>query len=329
MVRPRMRLAALTTLRLGGPAERLVEAHTEEELVAAVRERPALVLAGGSNVVIADEGVSGTVLLVRTRGIDRDGAQLVVQAGEPWDDVVEYSVREGLQGFECLSGIPGSTGATPIQNVGAYGQDVAETVEWVRVYDRETDRVETIMAADCGFGYRTSRFKYRDRWTVLAVSFRLRQSDVSGPLRYGEVSRALGERAPLADVRATVLGLRRGKGMVIDPADPDSVSAGSFFTNPILAEDEFAALPGSPPAFPEADGRVKTSAAWLIERAGFSRGYGDGRAGISTKHTLALVNRGGATTAELMSLARTIAAGVHERFGIALTPEPVLVGHNW
>ena len=197
------------------------------------------------------------------------------------------------------------------------------------MYDRETDRVETIRAADCGFGYRTSRFKYRDRWTVLAVAFRLRESGVSGPLRYGEVSRALGERAPLADVRATVLGLRRGKGMVIDPGDPDSVSAGSFFTNPILPEDQFAALPGSPPAFPEADGRVKTSAAWLIERAGFSRGFGDGRAGISTKHTLALVNRGGATTAELMALARTIAAGVHETFGIQLTPEPVLIGHRW
>jgi UDP-N-acetylmuramate dehydrogenase len=329
MVRRRMRLAALTTLRLGGPAERLVEAHTEQELVAAVREGPALVLSGGSNVVIADEGVPGTVLLVRTRGIERDGTQLVVQAGEPWDEVVAYCVDEGLQGFECLSGIPGSTGATPIQNVGAYGQDVSETVEWVRVYDRETDRVETLKAADCGFGYRTSRFKYRDRWTVLAVAFRLRESAVSGPLRYGEVSRALGERAPLADVRATVLALRRGKGMVIDPGDPDSVSAGSFFTNPILSEDEFAALPGSPPAFPESDGRVKTSAAWLIERAGFSRGFGDGRAGISTKHTLALVNRGGATTAELMALARTIAAGVHDTFGIQLTPEPVLIGHRW
>ncbi|HEX6026113.1 MAG TPA: UDP-N-acetylmuramate dehydrogenase [Solirubrobacter sp.] len=324
-----MRLAALTTLRLGGPAERLVEAHTEEDLVAAVRERPALVLAGGSNVVIADEGVPGTVVLVRTRGIERDGTRLVVQAGEPWDDVVAYTVREGLQGFECLSGIPGSTGATPIQNVGAYGQDVSETVEWVRVYDRETDRVETLAAAECGFGYRTSRFKYRDRWTVLAVSFVLRESELSGPLRYGEVQRALGDRAPLADVRETVLKLRRGKGMVIDPADPDSVSAGSFFTNPILTREEFEAIPGSPPAFPEPDGRVKTSAAWLIERAGFSRGYGEGRAGISTKHTLALVNRGGATTAELMDLAREIAAGVYERFGITLTPEPVLVGHSW
>lgn len=327
-----MRLAPLTTLRLGGPAQRLVEAHSEDELVQAVRERPALLLAGGSNVVIADDGVPGTVVLVRTRGVERDGDLLVVQAGEPWDELVARCVADGLQGFECLSGIPGSTGATPIQNVGAYGQDVSETVAWVRVYDRETDRVETKSAAECGFDYRTSVFKYRDRWTVLAVAFRLRESAESGPLRYAELARTLGvpvgARAPLADVREAVLGLRRGKGMVIDPADPDSVSAGSFFTNPILTHAEWAALPDAP-AFPEPDGRIKTSAAWLIERAGFTRGYGEGRAGISSKHTLALVNRGGATTAELMGLAREIAAGVRARFGIDLAPEPVLVGHTW
>jgi UDP-N-acetylmuramate dehydrogenase len=324
-----MRLAPLTTLRLGGPAERLVEAHSEDELVAAVRSGPALVLAGGSNVVIADEGVPGTVVLVRTRGVERDGPRLIVQAGEPWDEVVAYCVNAGLQGFECLSGIPGSTGATPIQNVGAYGQDVAETVEWVRVYDRVTDRIEVLDAAACGFGYRSSVFKYRDRWTVLAVAFRLRESDVSGPLRYGELARAVGaEGAPLADVRAAVLHLRRGKGMVIDPDDPDSVSAGSFFTNPILTAEEWSALPGAP-AFPEPDGRIKTSAAWLIERAGFGRGYGNGRAGISSKHTLALVNRGDATTVELMTLAREIADGVRAKFGVQLAPEPVLVGHAW
>jgi UDP-N-acetylmuramate dehydrogenase len=328
-----MRLAALTTLRLGGPAERLVEAHTEDELVEAARARPALLLAGGSNVVIADEGVPGDVALVRTRGIEREGERLVVQAGEPWDEVVALCVGEGLQGFECLAGIPGSTGATPIQNVGAYGQEVAETVEWVRVYDRETDSVEVMDPEACGFGYRRSVFKYRDRWTVLAVAFRLRADPLSGPLRYGELARTLdvpaGARAPLADVRAAVLSLRRGKGMVVDPGDPESVSAGSFFTNPILSEDAFAAIPGSPPSWPEPDGRVKTSAAWLIERAGFSRGFAVGRAGISTKHTLALVNRGDATTEELMTLARTIAAGVRQTFGIELTPEPVLVGHSW
>ena len=223
-----MRLEALTTLRLGGPAERLVEAGSEAELVAAVRARPALVLAGGSNVVIADDGVPGTVVLVRTRGIAVEGDRVVVAAGEPWDDFVARCVAAGRQGVECLSGIPGSTGATPIQNVGAYGQDVAMTVAFVRVYDAERDEVREMTAAECAFDYRTSVFKYHDRWTVLAVAFRLPEADLSGPLRYAELARTLdvpvGGRAPLADVREAVLGLRRGKGMVIDPADPDSVS---------------------------------------------------------------------------------------------------------
>jgi UDP-N-acetylmuramate dehydrogenase len=334
-------LAPLTTLRLGGPARRLVEAATEDELIAAVRETepPVLVLAGGSNVVIADEGVPGTVVRIATRGVRRDGARLVVAAGEPWDDLVADCVARGLQGFECLAGIPGSVGATPIQNVGAYGQEVSETVESVRVLDRATDRVQEMPAAACGFRYRGSVFKYHDRRVVLSVTFRMRRGDVSGPLRYTELARALGVpeggSAPLAEVRDAVLALRRRKGMVIDPADPDSVSAGSFFTNPILLPDAFAALAERagpelrPPAWPEPGGRVKTSAAWLIERAGFRRGHGNGRAGISTKHTLALVNRGGATTAELMTLAREIAAGVDERFGVRLVPEPVLVGHEW
>jgi UDP-N-acetylmuramate dehydrogenase len=209
----------------------------------------------------------------------------------------------------------------------------------VRVLDRASGRIEEMPAAACGFAYRSSVFKYRERRVVLAVTFRLRESEVSGPLRYAELARKLdvpvGGTAPLADVRAAVLELRRGKGMVIDPADPDTVSAGSFFTNPILEEHAFARLreragaDDPPPAFPEPDGRIKTSAAWLIQRAGFPRGHGDGRVGISSKHTLALVNRGGATTAELMALAREIAAGVRERFDVAITPEPVLVGHEW
>jgi UDP-N-acetylmuramate dehydrogenase len=335
-------LAELTTLRLGGTAGRLVEARTDEELIAAVREADpsALVIAGGSNVVVADEGVPGTVVRVATRGVERDGAgRLVVAAGESWDDIVALTVGEGLQGFECLSGIPGSVGATPIQNVGAYGQEVAETIGSVRVYDRETDRVIDMPAAKCGFGYRTSVFRYHDRHVVLSVTFRLRQSDQSGPLHYAELARTLGVpvggTARLAAVREAVLELRSGKGMVIDPADPDSVSAGSFFTNPILDHVDYEALIAragtglSPPAWPEPDGRIKTSAAWLIERAGFHRGHGNGRVGISTKHTLALVNRGGATTAELMGLAREIAGGVRERFGVSLHPEPVLVGIAW
>jgi UDP-N-acetylmuramate dehydrogenase len=324
-------LAPLTTLRLGGPADRLVEARTEDELIEAVEaDDPALILAGGSNVVIADEGVRGAVVHIETTGIAHAQDLLVVQAGEPWDGVVEYTVANGLQGFECLSGIPGSTGATPIQNVGAYGQDVSETVQWVRVYDRETRQTRTMTAAECGFDYRTSVFKYHDRRVVLAVAFRLAHSPLSGPLRYAELARTLdvpvGGSAPLHEVREAVLRLRRGKGMVIDPADPDSVSAGSFFTNPILPADE---IPDGAPAWPEPDGRVKTSAAWLIERSGFGRGHGSGPAGISTKHTLALVNRGGATTAQLMTLARHIAAAVKAQFGVDLHPEPVLVGHRW
>ena len=322
-----MELAGLTTLRLGGPAGSFLEARTDDEVVDAARGA-SLIMAGGSNVVIADEGVPGTVARIVTRGVERDGARLTVAAGEEWDPLVAMCVSEGLQGFECLSGIPGSVGATPIQNVGAYGQEVSETVESVRVFDRESGRVEDMPAVECGFVYRGSIFKYHDRRVVLSVTFRMREAGVSGPLRYAELARALdvpvGGRAPLAEVRDAVLALRRGKGMVIDPADPDSVSAGSFFTNPILDR-----APDGAPAWPEPDGRVKTSAAWLIEQAGFHKGYGNGRVGISTKHTLALVNRGGATTAELMSLAREIAAGVHERFGVALHPEPVLVGHDW
>ena len=322
-----MELAALTTLRLGGPAASYVQARSDDELIDAVRDA-ALIIAGGSNVVVADDGVPGTVVRIATRGIDRDGTRLTVAAGEDWDALVAMCVAEGLQGFECLSGIPGSVGATPIQNVGAYGQEVSETVECVRVLDRATGHVHEMSAAECRFGYRTSVFKYHDRRVVLSVTFRLRESEQSGPLRYAELARALdipiGGTAPLADVREAVLSLRRRKGMVIDPADPDSVSAGSFFTNPILE----GAPPGAP-VWPESDGRVKTSAAWLIEQAGFHRGYGNGRVGISSKHTLALVNRGGATTAELMALAREIAAGVRDRFGIDLHPEPVLVGHDW
>jgi UDP-N-acetylmuramate dehydrogenase len=320
-------LSELTTLRLGGPAGALVEARSDAELVEAARDA-ALVLAGGSNVVVADEGVAGTVVRVLTRGVERDGARLTVAAGEDWDELVALCVAEGLQGFECLSGIPGSVGATPIQNVGAYGQEVAETVKSVRVLDRATGRVGEMSAAECGFVYRGSVFKYHDRRVVLSVTFVLREAPLSGPLRYAELARALdvpiGGSAPLAEVREAVLGLRRRKGMVIDPADPDSVSAGSFFTNPVLET-----APAAAPAWPEPDGRVKTSAAWLIEQAGFHRGYGNGRIGISAKHTLALVNRGGGTTAELMALAREIAGGVQERFGIALHPEPVLVGHEW
>ena len=346
-------LAPLTTLRLGGPARRLVEAADDGDLVAAVREadaggEPVLVLAGGSNVVVADEGFDGTVVRVATRGVElergADGAVLLsAQAGEPWEAVVERAQVEGLAGVECLTGIPGSAGATPIQNVGAYGQEVAAIVTEVRVLDRRTGVVERLPAAACGFRYRTSVFKRDDRRVVLGVTFALRPSERSEPIRYAELARRLGVRVgddvPLADARAAVLDLRRAKGMVVDPADPDSISAGSFFTNPVLDPSTYAALRErvagrlgaevSAPAFPQADGRTKTSAAWLIERAGFERGHARGPVAISAKHTLALVNRGDATTAQLVALAREIAAGVEEAFGVRLVPEPVFVGHRW
>jgi UDP-N-acetylmuramate dehydrogenase len=343
-------LAPLTTLRLGGPADRLVTVEDEDDLVDAVREADAagerlLLLAGGSNLVIDDAGFPGLVVRVATRGIDRapaedGGVRLTVQAGEEWDAVVAAAVADGLAGIECLSGIPGSTGATPIQNVGAYGQDVSATVSAVRVLDRRTGAVEGLPPQACGFAYRSSAFKGRDTHAVLAVTFTLARTTTGEALRYAELARALdvevGAAAPLDEVREAVLRLRRGKGMVIDPEDPDSVSAGSFFTNPIVEAEDFEALEGRaaerlgagarPPRFPEPDGRVKTSAAWLIERAGFSKGYGDGRIGISAKHTLALVNRGGGTTAELVALAREIADGVRDAFGVELRPEPTLVG---
>ncbi len=353
-------LAALTTLRVGGPAGRLVIATTEGQLIEAVRaadaeREPLLILAGGSNVVVSDEGWPGVVVHLQTRGIVREvpeardagdagkEARLHVQAGEPWDDLVAFCVANGIAGLECLSGIPGSVGATPIQNVGAYGQEVAERIRGVRVLDRHDGAVRILSREECEFGYRSSRFRGSDRWVVLEVLFELTSGNLSEPIRYAELARALqvevGERAPLAAVRDAVLALRRGKGMVIDEQDPDSVSAGSFFTNPILEPGDFEQLarrvdqllgPGQrPPAFPEADGRIKTSAAWLIERAGFVRGFGDGQAGISAKHTLALVNRGGATTSEVVAVAREIAAGVRERFGVELRPEPIFVGHSW
>jgi UDP-N-acetylmuramate dehydrogenase len=343
-------LADLTTLRLGGPANRLIEARTEEEVVELVKEadatgEPVLVLAGGSNVVVADSGFPGTVVHVLTRGVERDGTSFTVQAGERWDPFVAARVADGLAGVECLSGIPGSTGATPIQNVGAYGQEVSEVITSVRVFDREEHEVTELSPEQCGFSYRSSAFKREPgEWVVLAVTFALDAQPNSRPIRYSELARRLGielnETAPLAEVREAVLDLRRSKGMVIDPDDPDSVSAGSFFTNPILdpahfeqLEERVAAVAGPDarlPSFPEPDGQVKTSAAWLVEHAGFGRGYGaPGPIMVSTKHSLALTNRGGGTTAQLLALAREIQVGVRERFGVELTPEPVFVGDGW
>jgi len=331
-------LANHTTLRVGGPAGDFVVATTEDELVEAVRSadvagKPVLVLGGGSNVLVSDSGFEGRVVAVRTAGVTADadacgGAVVRVAAGEPWDDLVVRAVEQGWIGVEALSGIPGLVGATPIQNVGAYGQEVSETVASVRCWDRQAGEVRTLFNRDCRFGYRTSRLKQEPgRWVVLEVVLQLRLGDLGTPVRYAELARRLGiepgARAPLADVRDAVLALRRSKGMVLDESDHDTWSAGSFFTNPVLAPD---AVPEGAPAWPQPDGTVKTSAAWLIEHAGFERGHGNDRAALSGKHTLALTNRGGATATDLVTLAREVRDGVRGRFGIELVNEPVLVG---
>jgi UDP-N-acetylmuramate dehydrogenase len=339
------KLAAYTTLRLGGPANRFVSAVTSEELVAAVREadaagEPVLLLGGGSNLVVADAGFDGTLVEVANTGWRRCdvGGVVEVEAGQNWDAFVAALVEAGLGGLECLSGIPGSVGATPIQNVGAYGCEVAESIVSLELYDRETREVRTLKADDLGFAYRTSVLKGTDTGVVLSVRFEIREDGLSAPIRYAELARTLGveigARVPAAEAREAVLKLRRGKGMVLDPADHDTWSAGSFFTNPIVpaaeAEAVLKRIAGSVgtdvPQYP-ADGGVKLSAAWLIERAGFAKGYpGPGnRVSLSTKHTLALTNRGDATTEDLLALAREVRDGVYARFGVRLHPEPLLI----
>lgn len=334
-----LRLAELTTLRLGGPTARVESASSLPDLVAAVRAadasgEPVLLLGGGSNLVVADSGWPGVVVLIRgsSVGVRRDGAEVLlrVSAGTDWDALVARAADEGWAGIESLSGIPGLTGATPVQNVGAYGQDVSQTTTDVTVWDRADGRVVVLAAASCGFGYRTSAFKHTERFVVLEVGFRLAASGRSGPIRYAELARVLGasDAVPLADVRAAVLELRRGKGMVLDPADHDTWSVGSFFTNPILSVSEVVAFEARAaavyPSWPDPLGR-KLSAAWLIEQAGFSKGYGDGPARVSSKHTLALTNRGGARTSDLLRLAQEIREGVRARFGVELRAEPRLV----
>ncbi|MEU9555044.1 UDP-N-acetylmuramate dehydrogenase [Streptomyces fumanus] len=340
-------LAPLTTFRLGGPATRLLTATTDAEVIAAVREAddsgtPLLLIGGGSNLVIGDKGFDGTALHIATRGLSLDGTTLELAAGEIWTDAVARTVEAGLAGIECLAGIPGSAGATPIQNVGAYGQEVSTTISEVVAYDRTSRETVVLTNEQCAFSYRHSFFKaHPERYVVLRVRFALEDADgLSAPLRYAETARALGvepgDRVPLADARETVLKLRAGKGMVLDPEDHDTWSAGSFFTNPILTDAEFAAFRArvrerlgdgvEPPAYPAGEGRTKTSAAWLIDQAGFTKGYGTGPARISTKHTLALTNRGEATTEDLLALAREVVTGVRAAFGITLVNEPVTVG---
>ncbi|MEO8703012.1 MAG: UDP-N-acetylmuramate dehydrogenase [Kofleriaceae bacterium] len=333
-------LAPRTTLGVGGPARRLVRVTTIADLEAAVvlagdTDDRILILGAGSNLVVGDAGWPGLVIEMAIPGVtvDRqpDHADVTAGAGVIWDDFAAQMVEAGFAGVECLGGIPGLVGATPMQNVGAYGQEVADTITCVRAYDRETRAIVELAPAACQFAYRTSVFKGSERWIIVEVAFRFARSAISVTLRYPELVKALGtDRAPLGVVRDTVIALRRGKGMVVDPADPDSRSAGSFFTNPIVDAAQLAALEArlpdvAFPRFPAADGKTKLAAAWLIERAGFAKGTTVGRVGISTKHALALVNRGGATATELVAFARSIQRAVHDQLGIDLEPEPVMV----
>ena len=365
---PPVVLADYTTLGLGGPARTFVSAGSELSLIDAVRSadragEPVLLIGGGSNLVISDGGFPGRVVHVNTRGftyIDAgDGAvSVTVAAGEDWDDVVAATLAEGLAGLEPLSGIPGRAGATPIQNVGAYGREVAEVISQVRVYDRREDQIRVITNESCGFSYRTSLFKSgrpeslvslpdgsrsqaaaQHRYVVLDVTFRLARHSLSVPVRYTELASELGievgEQAGAGEVRAAVIKIRARKGMVLNPGDPDTRSAGSFFTNPVITAEELARIEaaaagkgaGTVPRYPAGRGLVKVPAAWLIEHAGFAKGHGaPGPARVSSKHTLALVNTGDATTADLLALAREIVSGVRAAYGVTLSPEPVFVG---
>lgn len=355
-------LARYTTLGVGGPARTLLVAADEEALVDAVRTadavgQPLLLLGGGSNLVPADDGFDGVVVRIASRGVEvhetASEVRLRVAAGEPWDDLVRFTVERGWAGLEALSGIPGLSGATPVQNVGAYGAEIADVLRGVRVLDRHSGRIERLAPANLAFGYRDSLLKRTTagaspRYVVLSIDLVLRRDPGSAPVRYAELARALGvalgERADTVAVRAEVLRLRASKGMVLDPTDRDTFSAGSFFTNPIVPARVAASLPGEAPRFPAGPpsaGAVKVSAAWLIERAGFGKGFGlpgttgggivgievaGGRASLSTKHALAVTNRGGATASDVLAIARTVRDGVERRFGIRLEPEPRLVG---
>ncbi|HEY6033812.1 MAG TPA: UDP-N-acetylmuramate dehydrogenase [Kofleriaceae bacterium] len=328
-------LAPLTTLGVGGPAKRFATFETVRDLQGLLEtDDRVMILGGGSNVVIGDAGFDGLVIQPANRAVTRiglfeDRAIVSAFAGVVWDDFVAQMIGEGLAGLECLSGIPGLVGATPMQNVGAYGQEVADTIAFVRAWDRKRGELVKLEAAECGFAYRSSAFKGSDRWIICEVRFELPRRTDAMPIKYAELAKALGiaegGTAPLARVRDTVIALRRGKGMVVDPADPESRSAGSFFTNPIVAPELAARLSPSPPQWIQPDGRVKLAAAWLIEQAGFAKGTTRGNVGISHKHALALVNRGGATATELLAFADEIIAGVEARFGVTLVPEPILV----
>ena len=336
-------LAPLTTIGIGGPARFFFRADSVDELRDALRwarenDQQVFILGGGSNLLISDAGFDGLVIQLDLRGItveseDAETVMVKAAASEPWDPFVAYTVEHGWAGVECLSGIPGSTGATPIQNVGAYGQDVSETIVRVETYDRNIGVVVWFTNWECRFGYRSSLFKNyeRDRYVVLSVTFRLRRNGAA-TVKYPELQKFVAERGVSLDdlegVREAVIAIRKRKGMVLDADDPDTRSDGSFFMNPVLTlaqYDDFARRAPEAPHFPSGD-EVKLSAAWLIEHAGFTKGFTHGNVGLSSKHSLAVINRGGGTAAEVVELVKMIQNAVREQFGVEIHPEPNFIG---
>ena len=332
-------LAKYTSLRVGGPAKKVVQVSTEAQIIAAIEEAgdsPILIIGGGTNMLISDKGFDGTVIRISNNSVQAEvdacsGATLTIGAGEDWDNFVQTTIDRGYAGLETLSGIPGTVGAAPIQNIGAYGHEVAEFITRVRTYDREIKEIKTFTNAECGFNYRNSYFKENPgRYVVLEVQFQLRIGEFSDPITYLELAKKLGvelgDKAPVKETRAAVLELRASKGMLLSQDDHDSWSAGSFFTNPIITAEVASSLPAGAPQWPLDDGRVKTSAAWLIENSGIAKGRTLGGARVSSKHVLALTNSGSATAEEIAQLAREVRASVLEKFGITLEPEVNLIG---
>jgi len=328
-----------TSLRVGGPAKSIVNVSTEAEIISAIEaagDSPVLIIGGGSNVLISDTGFEGTVIHIANNQAESEidacsGATLTIGAGENWDDFVATTISRGFAGLETLSGIPGTVGAAPIQNIGAYGHEVSEFITRVRTYDRQAKAIKTFTNTECEFEYRNSHFKkHPGRYIVLSVQFQIRTGEISTPITYAELAKklgiAVGEKAPVIDTRKAVMELRAAKGMLLNPDDKDSWSAGSFFTNPIVSTEIASALPESAPKWPMADGRIKTSAAWLIENSGISKGHSHGGAQVSSKHVLALTNSGNATAEELVQLAREVRKSVQVKFGITLEPEVNLIG---
>jgi UDP-N-acetylmuramate dehydrogenase len=328
-----------TSLRVGGPAKNFISVATEDEILAAIEaagDAPILILGGGSNVLISDQGFDGTVIHIANNQAQSEvdacsGATLTIGAGENWDEFVAATIARGFAGLETLSGIPGTVGAAPIQNIGAYGHEVAEFITRVRTYDRVAKAVKTFTNSECEFEYRNSIFKRTPgRYIILSVQFQIRRGEISTPITYAELAQKLGievgQKAPVVDVREAVLELRGAKGMLLDADDHDSWSAGSFFTNPIITAEVASSLPAGAPQWPLGDGRVKTSAAWLIENSGIVKGRSLGGARVSSKHVLALTNSGSATAEEIAQLAREVRASVLEKFGITLEPEVNLIG---